>query len=378
VAAPSRRTAPPRRPPADGRRPPQGRQQRPLTTAPPPTTRPIAVDDLDDDYAPEQEEVTGEEIAREPMSPRARNWWAALIIGGLLGVFAIAHHVLVPLVPAGFLKSLVTWLAVVGATFGLFELIRLRRREMARGARKHGLRGAKATGRGLRAARGKAAVHGGTLKGKAADRWQNRERRSGRHAAGGPGHGVDDDPDAIPSPPPPPPFPGPPITLRPPPAAAPPPAAPPERTENAMPTEVTADNWGAATSESPVSVGAPPTPVAAGTRVPALWARLNADVVEYIPEKEGELLEWMRGQVKGMAGYAEAVIAVYESCVRIKGLDPVAMRALHQVADAAAAASREMALARRKYATHYAQVRDFVAGGGVLARDGRFHDAGDY
>ena len=60
---------------------------------------------------------------------------------------------------------------------------------------------------------------------------------------------------------------------------------------------------------------------------------------DFEPGDDGELPGWMGDEVSGVAGYAEALIDLYESCTAGIGLDPVAMTALHDVADAAAHAA---------------------------------------
>ena len=54
------------------------------------------------------------------------------------------------------------------------------------------------------------------------------------------------------------------------------------------------------------------------------------------------------------------------------GLDPVSLAALHDYADAAAEAAQAMAAARQKFASHYQEVREFAAAGGLLPHDGRW------
>ena len=77
-------------------------------------------------------------------------------------------------------------------------------------------------------------------------------------------------------------------------------------------------------------------------------------------------------QVAGVAAYAEALVDLYESLVQRAGIDPVAMAALHDVADAQAHASETMSGARRKFADHYDRPREFAAEGGLMPHDGRW------
>lgn len=102
------------------------------------------------------------------------------------------------------------------------------------------------------------------------------------------------------------------------------------------------------------------------------WKQVVADTSEFEPEDDGHLLGWMAAEVNGMSAYAEAVTEVYETCVNTVGLDPVAMKATHDVADAAADAAAAMAAARVKFASHYGEVREFAANGGLMPFDGRW------
>jgi hypothetical protein len=102
------------------------------------------------------------------------------------------------------------------------------------------------------------------------------------------------------------------------------------------------------------------------------WVPLIAATGAFDPENDAALLAWMAGEAGGMTGYAEGVAAAYETAVNTVGLDPVAVEALHECAEAAAFAAEQMAAARQKFAAHYAEVRQFAAGGGVLPFNGRW------
>jgi hypothetical protein len=106
-------------------------------------------------------------------------------------------------------------------------------------------------------------------------------------------------------------------------------------------------------------------------KLTAAWAQVVSGVTDFEPEDDGDLLDWMADEVAGMAAYAEALVEQYESCLRL-GLDPVAMSALHDVADANATAAEAMAAARRKFADHYDQPREFAGNGGLMPHDGRW------
>ena len=110
-----------------------------------------------------------------------------------------------------------------------------------------------------------------------------------------------------------------------------------------------------------------------GAGNPAGWRTVVTATAEYEPETDGDLLTWMAAETNGMTSYAEALTDVYETCVEGLGVDPAGMQALHDVADAVAEAAGQMATARRRFADHYAEVREFTANGGLLAHNGRWH-----
>jgi hypothetical protein len=103
-----------------------------------------------------------------------------------------------------------------------------------------------------------------------------------------------------------------------------------------------------------------------------VWRPLITATHEFDPENDAVLLAWMTGEAGGMAGYAEGVAAAYETATTVTGLDPAAMAALHDYADAAAAAAEAMAAARQRFTSHYSEVRTFTANGGVLPYNGRW------
>ena len=114
------------------------------------------------------------------------------------------------------------------------------------------------------------------------------------------------------------------------------------------------------------------TAARAGGAMPAEWAGVIARAADFEPGDDGELLGWMGDEVSGVAGYAEALIDLYESCTAGIGLDPVAMTALHDVADAAAHAAETMSGARHRFADHYELPREFAGNGGLMPHDGRW------
>jgi hypothetical protein len=114
------------------------------------------------------------------------------------------------------------------------------------------------------------------------------------------------------------------------------------------------------------------TSTQAGVSIPDAWGPVVGQAADFEPESDGHLLDWMAGQVTGMAAYAEALIEAYETGVGTVGIDPKGLAALHDVADAAAHAAETMSGARTKFSDHYELPREFAANGGVMTHDGRW------
>jgi hypothetical protein len=127
---------------------------------------------------------------------------------------------------------------------------------------------------------------------------------------------------------------------------------------------------------APAAAGTQPigdtTMTTATTTTGTGWKALAADTADFEPADDGDLLAWMGDQVAGMLGYGEALASVHETCVSGVRLDPAAMAALHDVADATADAAEAMARAIEKFKQVYEAPRGFVADGGVLPRSGDF------
>jgi hypothetical protein len=141
---------------------------------------------------------------------------------------------------------------------------------------------------------------------------------------------------------------------------------PPETGGSTMPDTTVTDDSAPGPSPRPTRLRT------GGGAISLAWKQVVADTSDFEPEDDGHLLAWMAAEVNGMSNYAEAMTEVYETCVNSLGLDPVAMQATHDVADAAADAASAMAAARAKFASHYSEVRDFAASGGLLPFDGRW------
>jgi len=244
----------------------------------------------------------------------------------------------------------VAWLAFVSAASLAAGLLRRHHKALARHAARQARRGTLATARA--AGKGSRSL-GGWLAATAARRWQAREHvppfLTRRPAAAG----NDPAPAGTPVP----------ViaaaSLPPGRASAPAPAAAPPKGDLPMTTP-----------------DGPPVPRArhgaSPRNAPAEWKPLVAATAGFEPADDGELLEWMASEVAGMSAYAEALTEVYETCVNSLGVDPAAMNAVHDTADAAADAATAMAYARQKFAAHYAEVREFAASGGLLPYDGRW------
>ena len=336
---------------------------------------------------------TGGRAPKAPPLGRAMVW-AGLAAGTAITVLAVMHGIRIPGLEV-VLSVLATWVLLMVLAVTVAELARRHHRAAARHAWRHSKRGARFaghhTGRGAR-------WLWGWLASKAAARWGSREHRplmftrasgpqpdgpftpvllTARSTSGRALNPVTGEPHATVL-----------VTdpedlkrrlaaaarypdigrTRP----ADPPgdndSNPPEGTPTMADTTVTDDSTGGL--RRPARQARPAARPAASYS--AAWKQVVADTSEFEPEDDGHLLGWMAAEVNGMSAYAEAMTEVYETCVNTVGLDPVAMKATHDVADAAADAASAMAAARAKFASHYSEVREFAASGGLLPFDGRW------
>ena len=298
--------------------------------------------------------------------------WTGIAVGAFLAGEALLHRLVLPLGMPGFVGAAITAVLIVALAVVVAELTRRHHRTVAGHAIRHGKRGAVASARHARR-------HGGTalqwLMAKTAPRWEQREHRPLMFARAG------------------------------------------NRPAGASETTATTDggtpvdslekcclgvnhchcpvdcpcncgpcdcNWnrsasgsnGGTTSMTASKITperrARRTAAHTGGSIPSEWGPVVAQAADFEPEYDGHLLDWMAGQVTGMAGYAEALIEAYETGVGAVGIDPKGLAALHDVADAAAHAAETMAAAKQKFTDHYELPREFAANGGLMTHDGRW------
>ena len=330
--------------------------------------------------------------------------WIGLALGTAITVLAVMHGIRIPRLEV-VLSVIITWLLLIVVAVTVAELLRRHHRAAARHAWRHGKRGVLFARRHTRRGAGAA---GGYLTRKAAARWQDREHRPlmfTRRAAAQPAGGAEftpvvltarsksgrvlnpvtgepvatvlvKDPDDLKR------------RLA---AAARHPdievstrpanpiddnSNPPERKTTMADTKIVNDDTTGAGRRAGGRIRpahrARHTAAQTGGAMPAEWGGVIARAADFEPGDDGELLGWMSDEVSGVAGYAEALIDLYESCTSGIGLDPVAMTALHDVADAAAHAAETMSGARHRFADHYELPREFAGNGGLMPHDGRW------
>ncbi len=329
-----------------------------------------------DSKAPGQERPADDSPAGKALTGRAVIW-SGLTAGTAITVLAVLHGIRVPGLQV-VLSMLATWALLVIGAITAAELLRRHHRALARHAVRHGRRGALftarhsrrgalAAGRGARRSSQSAA---GYLTQKAAARWQNRAHRPllfTRHSGPAPETpaGAAGPAPAAVTVPVPPPSSG---TAR---GAG---SSPPEGTTTMADTIINDDTTRARRPGGRITPAhrARHTAARTGGALPAEWAGVIGRAADFEPGDDGELLGWMGDEVSGVAGYAEALIDLYESCTAGIGLDPVAMTALHDVADAAAHAAETMSGARHRFADHYELPREFAGNGGLMPHDGRW------
>ena len=243
--------------------------------------------------------------------------WTGIALGAFLAAEALLHRLVLPLGLPGFAGAAITAVLIVALAVAVAELTRRHHRTVAGHAIRHGKRGAVASARHARR-------HGGTcatwLVAKAAPRWESREHR--------------------------------PLMFRPAPrraeaeraawTASPrragnrffdrasrantadrPKGKPPRDSQQQRQEEVAGTSHDAR-AEDRISPAHRARRAAArtGGSMPAAWGPVIALAADFEPEDDGQLLDWMNGQVTGMGGYGEALVDLYDHCTSVIGIDP--------------------------------------------------------
>jgi hypothetical protein len=104
----------------------------------------------------------------------------------------------------------------------------------------------------------------------------------------------------------------------------------------------------------------------------ALWRALAAAAADFVPESEAEAAEWLREQAAGLFAFAEGVMGAHANTVDGKGVDPAAMRGVHQAADILTEAGAQIADGATGLLRYFAEVREFRQAGKQMTYDGRW------
>ena len=154
---------------------------------------------------------------------------------------------------------------------------------------------------------------------------------------------------------------------------APPPAA------IAVPAAAPAAAVTSRNGETPMPATAPAAPPMPPTRRPAnlpapsaLWRAVAAAAADFVPESEAEAADWLRGQAAGLLAYAEGLMGAHANAVDEVGVNPVALRALHNAADTVAEAGATVGDGANDLLAYFAEVREFVQAGKQMTHDGRW------
>ena len=283
--------------------------------------------------------------------------WTGMALGTFLAVLALTHGVMLPGF-GGFLDAILTFILILAAGVVLAEMTRRHHRTVARHAVRHGKRGTSAACRGARRHGGRGAAF---VAGQAKSRWGGWRTRTEPEAPGR----ID----------------GPPLSEEwgvPPAPQSPNPTG--EMTMGLIKQDDSDKKWDERVERIgrvAHGTGSKQRRTTATTAVPGAWGAVVAHTADFQAESDGDLLNWMRGEAIGAAAYAEAMVEQYETCLNVIGVDPVAIQTLHDVADAATTMAATMAAAVKKFAEHYELPTQFVADGGLLAHDGRWHKGDD-
>lgn len=101
-------------------------------------------------------------------------------------------------------------------------------------------------------------------------------------------------------------------------------------------------------------------------------ASVIARIAGYEPQDDADLLRFMTGECSAMAGYSDAMAAVFETCVNTIGLDPASVAGLSEYATAITDAAEAMRRAHARFYSIYAEVMEAAAKGVVMPHKGRW------
>lgn len=116
----------------------------------------------------------------------------------------------------------------------------------------------------------------------------------------------------------------------------------------------------------------PAATTAAQPDMPPDWALINDRIRNYAPEDDAALLAFMKGEVAGAIGYAEALEQARENCTNDVGLDPSAVAGFTAYSEHMSEATEKMAEAWRTFVAVYGEVQALAANGVAMPHNGRF------
>jgi hypothetical protein len=124
-----------------------------------------------------------------------------------------------------------------------------------------------------------------------------------------------------------------------------------------------------------------PAPAAAGgpggAPVPPLWLALIEAVASFEPEDWEEHMDFFAGNAAGIAGLAEAFRLNADTQLNVIGLDPVAVHASLDMADAVGECAYDVAAVQKVNVTLYQEILNALDGGLVLPHNARQFLGGD-
>lgn len=105
---------------------------------------------------------------------------------------------------------------------------------------------------------------------------------------------------------------------------------------------------------------------------PADWGLVAARVVDFNPDDDADLINFMTAEIAGMAAYSQGYEQLFETCTGSLGLDPRSVQALGEFGERFVEITAEMARARARFVAIYEEVMRMVADGTVMPHNGRF------
>ncbi len=120
----------------------------------------------------------------------------------------------------------------------------------------------------------------------------------------------------------------------------------------------------------------PPVPAVdtdvTGMALSPAQAAVVSETSAFEPGDDADLIAHFKREIAFQGAHADAFRSLLDTCLHAIGLDPSSVQGIGEYADVRADSAHDAAGMMHRFLTVYAEVREFVANGGVLPADGRW------